>query len=65
MFVKPASGVLLRDPTTKRVIPPEGAEVEECSFWHRRALEGDVTLVAPAPEMVVVRFQIPDSKEES
>lgn len=63
MFVKPAPGVLLRDPTTQRVLPPEGAEVEPCSFWHRRIAEGDAALVAPAPEMVVTRFQIP--KEES
>lgn len=65
MYVKPAPGVLLRDPTTRRVVPPEGADVEPCSFWHRRIAEGDATLVAPPSEVVVDRFQIPASKEES
>lgn len=57
MFVKPASRIVaggapqilvVRDPVTRRPLPPEGAEVPETTYWHRRLRDGDV-LAAAAP----------------
>lgn len=50
MFVKPASGRSVRDPKTKRHLPPEGAEVPESIFWVRRLAEGDVVRVDHTPD---------------
>lgn len=55
MFVKPAPGVLLRDPVTKQllsaapvegvpttVVPPEGLQVDDNDlYWARRLRDGD------------------------
>lgn len=45
MFVKPAEGLAVRDPLTKRVLPIEGKEVPETSYWVRRVASGDVVEV--------------------
>lgn len=43
MRVKPASAeVKVRDPATRRHLPPEGAEVADTAFWRRRLADGDV-----------------------
>jgi hypothetical protein len=46
LFVKPASpGLIIRMPETLngvRLLPDEGAEVPENSYWLRRLLFGDV-----------------------
>lgn len=61
MFVKPASGVLLRDPVTKKllsaapvegvqtvVIPKEGMSVGDHDlYWVRRIRDGDAVRVLP------------------
>jgi hypothetical protein len=63
MFVKPAPGVLLRDPVTKRllsaapmegvakpvtVLPQEGMEVSDFDrFWLRRIRDRDAVKVEP------------------
>lgn len=50
MYVKPArDGVLLRNPATGEVIPPEGAVVTlgpHRVFWLRRIKDGDALAVA-------------------
>ena len=49
MFVKPAPGLLVRDPDTKFPLPAEGREVQPTSYWTRRVACGDVELAeAPA-----------------
>ncbi len=47
MKIQPAPGLLIRDPKTKRLLPEEGLEVKESTFWLRRLKEGDVVLCAP------------------
>ncbi|MDE3022258.1 MAG: DUF2635 domain-containing protein [Pseudomonadota bacterium] len=48
MFVKPVSGLLVREPATKQVLPPEGKEVLDGDlFWQRRIRDGDVEIVKP------------------
>jgi hypothetical protein len=59
MFVKPAPGLLVRDPVTKRHLPESGKEVPENSYWVRRLAAGDVVLSAVD---VLEVSQIPDSK---
>ena len=63
MFVKPAPGVLLRDPVTKHllsdspvegvstlVVPEEGMQVSDFDrFWLRRIRDKDAVKVEPAP----------------
>lgn len=60
MFVKPAPGLRIRGPN-RQLLPAEGAEVPESSFWMRRLRSGDVAL-APAPIEVVPTNQIPESE---
>jgi Protein of unknown function (DUF2635) len=61
MFVKPAPGLLLRDPVTKQllsaepiegiattVVPTEGMQVDDNDlYWARRVRDGDAVRVAP------------------
>jgi hypothetical protein len=53
MLVKPAPGLKVRHPETKRHIPESGCDVPETSYWLRRLARGDVVRVAN---------QIPDSE---
>lgn len=62
MFVKPAHGLKVRDPITKRHLPDEGREVPTSTYWVRRLACGDVAL-ATKPEEVVTDIQITDSQE--
>ena len=43
--VKPASGLVVRDPATKKPIPAEGARVQKCAYWNRRLKDGSVVIV--------------------
>lgn len=61
MFVRPASGALVRDPHTKRALPQSGREVPESVYWLRRLRCGDVVLSTPD---VIPHIQIPDSTPE-
>ena len=46
MRVKPVDpNAVIRDPHTKRQLPPEGDEVPENSFWIRRLRAGEVVRV--------------------
>jgi cytoskeletal protein RodZ len=42
MFVKPEAGRTVRDPVKGTLLPEEGAEVPESTFWNRRLRDGDV-----------------------
>lgn len=45
MFVKPATpDTKIRDPHTKRHLPPEGREVPESTYWLRRVRDGSAVL---------------------
>lgn len=46
MRVKPVDPTaVIRDPHTRRALPPEGANVPDNSFWRRRLASGEVVLV--------------------
>ena len=56
MLVLPVEGRLIRDPFTKRPVPPEGLEVDVSEpFWARSLADQDVAL-APAtiPEITAI-----------
>ncbi len=49
MRVQVAPGLVIRDPITKQLVPPEGIDVPDGDlFWHRRLRDGDVLIVQPA-----------------
>lgn len=48
MMIKPAAGLLVRDPQTKQPLPADGAAVELSSFWRRRLAAGDVVEIKAA-----------------
>jgi hypothetical protein len=50
MFVKPAQGLTVRDPVTHKALPPEGMDVSNSTYWHRRLNDGDVELVTEKPK---------------
>jgi hypothetical protein len=51
IFVKPADGMMVRNPETNLFLAPEGEMVPRDSFWLRRIADGSVTLAdAPAAE---------------
>lgn len=45
MFVKPATGLQVRDPDLLDLIPEAGREVPETDYWIRRVIDGDVVEV--------------------
>jgi hypothetical protein len=48
--VKPAKPALVvRDPHTKRALPPDGGRVPDTNYWRRRIRSGDVVLVDDRP----------------
>lgn len=49
MHVKPVEGRLVRDPLTNEVLPAEGREVTDSTFWRRRLIKGDMVLVDAKP----------------
>lgn len=65
MFVRPAAGLLVRDPNHPRKAPIDaaGQEVPESSYWIRCVQSGDVVVVTP-DSVVVLDNQIPDSPTE-
>jgi hypothetical protein len=48
MYIHTAPGIVIRDPDLLDLVPPEGREVPDTSFWQRRLRDGDVILGAPA-----------------
>lgn len=49
IFIKPASGLLVRDPITHEPLPTGGADKPRTSYWRRRLAAGDV-IEAKAPK---------------
>lgn len=47
MFVKPALGMKVRDPETRRHLPEAGAEVPPTTYWLRRLKAGDIVAAPP------------------
>ena len=45
MFVKPQKGRSVPDPARGDLLPVEGRNVEESSYWFRRIAAGDVVRV--------------------
>lgn len=45
MIIKPNSGLVIRDPETFEILPEEGKPVDMSSFWKRRLLDGDVSII--------------------
>jgi hypothetical protein len=50
LFVKPAPGLLVRDPLHMTPIPAEGRSVPDITYWHRMIIQGDVVLAEPPVE---------------
>lgn len=48
--IKPREGLKLRFPGIKRFLNPDGEFVEWNSYWHRRLLDGDITVVSTMEE---------------
>jgi hypothetical protein len=42
MFVRPAPGLSIRDPDLMDLLPEEGREVPDSTYWIRRLRDGDV-----------------------
>lgn len=61
--VKPAEGLLVRDPITKMRIPEEGARVAYSSYWVRQAAQGAVVLEL-TPDRVPLEEQGPPLEPE-
>ena len=49
MFIKPAEGLKVRHPDTRRFLADEGEEVTVNDYWLRRVRDGDV-VESDAPE---------------
>ncbi len=46
MQIKPKRGRSVPDPVRGDLLPSEGRNVEESSYWHRRIADGDVEEVS-------------------
>ena len=62
IFVKPAKGVKVRHPYTRKHIKEEGEPVEKNHYWIRRIEEGDVKMVdmkkgVEAPGLIISKSQ--------
>lgn len=50
MYVKPAPGLVIRDPDLYDLLPETGRDVPATDYWHRRLRDGDIVeAVAPVP----------------
>ncbi|MBI4209527.1 MAG: DUF2635 domain-containing protein [Deltaproteobacteria bacterium] len=49
IFLKPRSGLKVRDPKTHRPLPPEGMKVRKSVYWMRRLRDRDVEIIKPIP----------------
>lgn len=60
MFVKPAPGLVIRDPDLLDLLPPEGREVPDAPYWQRRLADRDVLPArAPIPSKPAVSAEEP------
>lgn len=44
-LLKPAPGLVVRDPADGSILPPEGRAVTVDQYWRRRLADGDVVAV--------------------
>ncbi|AUX72489.1 DUF2635 domain-containing protein [Erwinia pyrifoliae] len=57
MLIKPKRGRSVPDPVRGDLLPSEGRNVEESSYWHRRIADGDV-------EEVITDKSVADTKKK-
>ena len=51
MLIKPAQGLVIRNPETKKLLPADGIEVPDNSvLWNKLINQGDVVLAKPVKE---------------
>jgi hypothetical protein len=50
LYVKPAPGLVIRDPDMLDFLPEAGRAVPETDYWHRRVRDGDVIEAQPCAE---------------
>ena len=63
-LVKPKSGIIVKDPTTRHPIPKEGKIVRANTYWRRIAQDGDIEVYeATKKEEAVQDLQKSSSKE--
>lgn len=48
IFIKPASGLKVRDPVTKQHLKAEGESKPRSNYWLRRVASGEVLIAQPA-----------------
>jgi hypothetical protein len=48
MFVKPAPGLVIRDPDLLDLLPDDGRDVPDSGYWQRRVRDNDVVEATPA-----------------
>lgn len=48
--VKPAEGLVVRNPADAKALPPKGKTVPRNAYWLRRLKDGDVVEVEAKPE---------------
>lgn len=65
MYVKPAPGVLVRDPLTMMPMPEIGRHVENSQHWWRMLAEGAVIECAPPSENASARLSDPEPIPDS
>ncbi len=75
MFIKPGphpdhpddatKSRAVRIPHTHELLPHEGREVVENTFWHRRIAQGDVVVTEPPPPPAPPPAVIEDAKAEA
>lgn len=54
IFVKPKEGAKIPRPENGRMLKPEGEEVDQSTYWRRRASDGDVTVTEVAQPVAPV-----------
>lgn len=51
--IRPARpGLVIRDPFTRRPLPPEGDDVNRSTYWERRLMDGDVEQLSVLASLV-------------
>lgn len=60
MRIKPAPGLIVRDPVTYRPLAVEGEDKPRDQYWMRRLRDADVVLVKPEP----ARIEVPVLREQ-
>lgn len=51
VFVKPKTGIQVRDPITGQHLASTGEEKSLNTYWRRRLRDGDIEITKPNPKM--------------